>query len=32
VPEGFKGKYQVRVLANLGPLAVKPDETWHLIE
>ena len=32
VPEGFTGKYHVRVDADLGPVAVKPDETWHLIE
>jgi hypothetical protein len=32
VPEGFKGKVQVRVDLDLRPLEVRQDETWHPID
>jgi len=32
VPDGFKGKYQVKIEVDLGPFEVKQEETWHLIE
>jgi hypothetical protein len=32
VPEGFKGKVQVKIDLDLGPLEVRQDETWHSIE
>jgi hypothetical protein len=31
VPDGFKGKVQVKIDANLGPFEVKQEEVWHLI-
>jgi hypothetical protein len=28
VPEGFKGKFQVKIEANLGPFEWKADTSW----
>jgi len=31
VPEGFKGKFQVRVDIDLGPFEVEHDRSWYSI-
>jgi hypothetical protein len=31
VPEDFKGKYQIKVNMNLGPIEINQEETWHFI-
>jgi hypothetical protein len=32
VPENFKGKFRVRVQADLGPFEVKSERTWHEVK
>jgi hypothetical protein len=32
VPDGFKGKYQVKVDIDLGPFEKKLEDTWYSID
>jgi hypothetical protein len=31
VPRDFKGRYQVLVDVDLGPLEIEQEKTWHFI-
>jgi hypothetical protein len=32
VPDDFIGKYLVKVNMDFGPIEIKQEETWHMIE
>jgi len=32
VPENFRGKYQVQIELDLGPIETELDKTWYVID